>query len=454
MDSEKTARRARRRRQRVLAVVVVLAVALVLAYVVAGSSSRRGVERRLEALRAAGLPATGTDLNQPPLPPAEDAAVLYAQVAADVKQLDDEWSRGGYWELWRSPQAPTRAQVAAAGKLLGQYDGVYDVLREAAMRPGCRWPTEFGQGWDTLFPQYAQMRAVVRVLDYRAVYRARRGDGAGAYADVTTALRTARHLREEPVLVGQRVRYACTSIAIASLGRVVEVTPPTPGQVAALWPLLDPAQLEGSMRLALIGERALATTFWQQARTDPRSLIRLTQGGQDPPWYTAALITMGRPLLDHNFAYLLDMYQKLIDLQELSGPAYHAASSKLEQQMSGRSDLFLASMMVPSFARARDATDRTAANLAMARWVLAIARYRSLHGRYPATLAQARALAPGEPGMDPFTGNLPVYKRTAEGYQLYCVGVNGRDDGGLVTERDRGAPAGADDRRWRRPGDQ
>jgi len=35
--------------------------------------------------------------------------------------------------------------------------------------------------------------------------------------------------------------------------------------------------------------------------------------------------------------------------------------------------------------------------------------------------------------VDPFTGNPPVYRRTSTGYQLYCVGPNGRDDGGQPT---------------------
>ena len=61
---------------------------------------------------------------------------------------------------------------------------------------------------------------------------------------------------------------------------------------------------------------------------------------------------------------------------------------------------------------------------------VALAGYRHEHGAYPAKLD---ALVPGWfkeiPG-DLFSGKPPIYRRTATGYLLYSVGVDGQDDGG------------------------
>jgi hypothetical protein len=62
----------------------------------------------------------------------------------------------------------------------------------------------------------------------------------------------------------------------------------------------------------------------------------------------------------------------------------------------------------------------------------ALAGYRADHmGKYPPTLAE---LAPAYIDVlpkDPFTDGDLHYKSDGEGYLLYSVGPNGKDDGGL-----------------------
>jgi hypothetical protein len=63
------------------------------------------------------------------------------------------------------------------------------------------------------------------------------------------------------------------------------------------------------------------------------------------------------------------------------------------------------------------------------RLALALAAYRSQHGRYPPTLADL----PAEPPVntdDIFSGKPLIYRPSQDGYMLYSVGPNGRDDGG------------------------
>jgi hypothetical protein len=80
---------------------------------------------------------------------------------------------------------------------------------------------------------------------------------------------------------------------------------------------------------------------------------------------------------------------------------------------------------------------KSQATFALARFAVALAGYRHEQGRFPSNLA---ALAPqylAEVPKDPFTGADFVYKPAADGYLLYSVGPNCKDDGGRNYIRDK-----------------
>src|SRR5439155_5864966 len=80
---------------------------------------------------------------------------------------------------------------------------------------------------------------------------------------------------------------------------------------------------------------------------------------------------------------------------------------------------------------ARD--DQVQKNLYLA---FALAGYQRDHGRYPAKLD---ALAPkylAKIPVDLFSGKPLIYRPSKDGYLLYSVGVNGRDDHGRGIEDD------------------
>jgi hypothetical protein len=90
----------------------------------------------------------------------------------------------------------------------------------------------------------------------------------------------------------------------------------------------------------------------------------------------------------------------------------------------------LIGLMTPAFRKVQNAADRSEqvqANLYVA---FALAAHRGDRGRYPAKLEELAprylATVPG----DLFSGKSLVYRPGEEGYLLYSVGVNGKDEGG------------------------
>ncbi|HEV3257927.1 MAG TPA: hypothetical protein VG013_13660, partial [Gemmataceae bacterium] len=88
----------------------------------------------------------------------------------------------------------------------------------------------------------------------------------------------------------------------------------------------------------------------------------------------------------------------------------------------------LISLLVPALSKVQTAGDRakqTQNNLEVA---FALAWYQRDHGRYPKNLD---ALAPkylGQIPQDVFSGKALIYRPSGNGYLLYSVGVNGKDD--------------------------
>jgi hypothetical protein len=82
--------------------------------------------------------------------------------------------------------------------------------------------------------------------------------------------------------------------------------------------------------------------------------------------------------------------------------------------------------LLPAFTRAMEVGEGARAELRLARVALALAAYRAERGAYPAELGEL-----GEVPLDPFTDGAFVYARTGEGYRLYSVGANMKDDGGM-----------------------
>src|SRR5262249_46862665 len=90
----------------------------------------------------------------------------------------------------------------------------------------------------------------------------------------------------------------------------------------------------------------------------------------------------------------------------------------------------LIALLMPAVRKVQSAVDRvgqTEDNLLVA---IALARYERANKRYPKDL---RALVPrylGHIPQDVFSGKALVYHPTNNGYLLYSVGVNGKDEGG------------------------
>ena len=123
---------------------------------------------------------------------------------------------------------------------------------------------------------------------------------------------------------------------------------------------------------------------------------------------------------------------------------------KLSEKLGEAVGDVLISLLLPALSKVQGAFDRAAQTQRNLHVAFALEAYRRVEGRYPAKLG---ALAPkylrAVPG-DLFASGPLTYLPTKDGYLLYSVGLNGKDDGGRWSDDD---PPG-DDLRVRMPARQ
>lgn len=91
--------------------------------------------------------------------------------------------------------------------------------------------------------------------------------------------------------------------------------------------------------------------------------------------------------------------------------------------------------LLPALGRAQDHSERTRANAALTRAAVMLRRYALAHeGRPPVKLSDAVDEKP-ELYLDPFSGEPLIFRPTTDGWLLYSIGPNQKDDGGQPGDR-------------------
>jgi len=384
----------------VLGIVVVMAL-LVNAYLVWTTGAR--LEKRLAALREAGEPVALKDLARPPIPTERNAAVFLDRARADmmaiVKELQGFYQSEGYENL--------RLDAAQQKKLQGLFEAYPKVIPLIEQAAACAdydsqldytgTPDQFAERHSDIL---VRNRAAARILRAWATHQAAQGRRDEALRTAMTLYRLARHFDREPMIIGYLVALACRGIANDVCNKILQGGPVSKPSREALEAEL--AQHDGMRGFvgALRSERAYGLdTFGTLPLANSWVL--------DARWNVSKL------------AYL-DMIE-----QEIAGASLPYAAWK--DRADGAAD-WAARMVLPAIQAARTATERTRAEIRALRVLNAI------QSRLPPGTTQVPKLTdlglPPEATTDPFNGEPLRIKRLAEGWLIYSVGSNLRDDGG------------------------
>lgn len=441
--------------------LLLLVIALVVGHAWWGHQAEKRLDARIRHYQAAGEPMTPEALDAPSIPDERNAAMDLRAAATAIDVTSDAFKA---FDALPEPALPlTPEELAVYTRVLDASPEALARATRAAEKGEVDWQVKYRSPMiavvlnDALNPP----RNVARVLAAAALSAHQRGDDAEAVRRLREILAVSRAVDQNPTLVSHLVAIGIGAIAsdraalIAPALRVGGDGDASPEQLrAVLGDLLDAAaMLEGEKR-AWRGERVMVVDV---ARAVARGELDLT-ANFNPPGHSPAVRRLGgylaKPLVLGDAALMADYFAGIIatsDGPDLPSQRHRLGEPEAIQQEvdSNRHLHAFASVLMPSFRRAREQTYRGIANRRLAAVALAARWYAIDHdGKLPPTLADlVPKYLPTLP-LDPLTAGKPLaYRPDGDRPVVYSVGENGRDDGG------RGVPANASCREQRENGD-
>jgi len=401
-----------------------------------GQTANRLPQERAAARRE-GIPLTPGDLRRsPPVLNSQNAAPLYRRItaalnekamSADVKALDPLRQPG------RTDKDRTTARL-----VLARRKPLLDLAERAAALPHCDFQRPYEQGTAMEFPEYSALRHMARLLAARATLESDAGQPEEAFATIATGARIAAHAGEDTTLITMLVQIAIRAFMDRVYHTVLRAHHDQPGVVASAERAERAFGRKTDLLHALGGEVVLGTVTCEQMRTG--TLPRSEEDEEGLPPKAPAWIVNGWE------ANMLSLWRDVFTKLRAAGDdpmAQYRVMKATEEHLDNRARQVvnvLAAILFPAFDNAALKIVQEDTQRQLRKAAVALVAYRQKTGRYPERLDQLPA--PSAP--DPFTGKPFVYRRTGDGFLLYSVGTNFKDDGGRAKRTKPGSPDDTD----------
>jgi len=437
------------------ALVVVVFLAGFSAFVVV-TIPRLRLQRELSRLKASGAPLTMAEVAPPPVPDEKNAAVLYQQAFAFLPEDEDAVRIADF----ASPDPKTRATVSVKDiqRIVAERQQALALLEEAASRPACRFPVNWEHGYHALLPHLSAVRHFSRFLAAKAVTDAMDGHTSEAFDGVALILRMTDHVSAEPSLISQLVRIVCQFMAVDALNRVVEINPPETPHAYHMYKALRRVDNMAPFTHAIEGERCAGLLAFDWIESNPLFGLGPLPGTPNHPrlenWSARARFLVSLPSFREDEILFLRLSEESVALSRQPFrqirhriPALDDASKRFDRYAVFRN---ISSGSPLGLAQSRDIA---IALIGLAQHGMALEAYREAAGDYPASLAELRKKVDWPLPKDPFSGRPFIYRRIGNGYIIYSIGPNMKDEGGKDRRSVRGPLAKGqeppDDIPWR-----
>jgi hypothetical protein len=297
-------------------------------------------------------------------------------------------------------------------------------LHEAATIAECRYPVDFSKGAAIVMPHISDVRDGCRLLCLEAILHAEEGDPNGAAQAMEALLHVAGSLDREPVIISHLVRMAGVGLATLALERTLNQIGLAESQLARLQKVFADIHANEGLTRALAGNRCMYLEVFER----PQALDRQYFDHLPPVPLLEAYAALGLSARDGTlFLDYMDECLRVVQLRPFQRPA---AIKAVEARFHIRHRGFLPEFGDVSFLIPRETQQRASLDLAVT--ALALQRYSLAHADLPETLSQLVPDYLAAVSEDPFDGAPLRYKRVGQGFVVYSVGEDGKDDGGKV----------------------
>ncbi len=355
---------------------------------------------------------------------------------------------------------------------LSLYDDYLAEFAAAASRPRNRYPAHYGELFSTVVPYLGQIKLATQICQLRAIADLARGNSVAAATNTLLGFRLAESLQEEVFLISHMVRFASDAINLHTLWEGMLRHHWTDAQLVAFQKILSEREYTHGMIQSVGAERIIGCAELDRAIDDRWNQLQLFESlhderdeesfGDANGLHSAIPYLMPTGWLRKNQIYLMEGYQRLIDVARMKlAPDRSREAMKSAEELEKSFDQLLvdnysggpkssvAGRLLPALGKAFDKANRAQAMARMGVIACALERYHIAQKRYPQSLNELVPTYLATVPTDWMGGGPFHYRPTDDGwFQLWSVGPNGIDDGGVLRKIDGNGKIQSDELDW------
>ncbi|MHC4624673.1 MAG: hypothetical protein ACYS4W_12315 [Planctomycetota bacterium] len=446
MDADETAQKTPRK-LKLSHVLIALLVAIIAGFILFRVSLRAKLQKKLDAIRAAGYPVTCTELDDwYTLPDDAENGADYLMEAFSYYyrwngQAAESLPIAGDAELPARTEPLTEETRAVIARYLTDNNEALKLLHKGAAVEHWRYPVDLTEGFAFNRPYLSEIRMGAHLLSLEAVLHAENAEPDLAVRSVISGLGLARSFATEPIPISQLVRVACQALAVSNLERALNRTDFADEQLVSLAQAFTEARDLSAMSRAFAGERCCGIDLLTEPSAEKFQLLgaRIV--------YPVIQLYQALGLLDMEALLYLDLMDGYIKAAQLPLHERRNTAVALEERVENLSKIHVILRgFMSALSNIIELDLKTIAQLHTAEVAVAVQRYRLATGGLPDALADLVPSYLDAVPEDPFDGKDLRYKKLTPGFVVYSIGRDGNDNGGKERpkKRDRKADSSHD----------
>jgi hypothetical protein len=276
---------------------------------------------------------------------------------------------------------------------------------------------DYTKGIEGILPNLSSWRSLSRVIGAYAQNQAEEGNVTNAWRVALAGLKSADAFRNEPMLIAQLVRLARICIAMESIRDICALAPPPDNDYKTAQELLKSFDDIKPLFLAFDGERIVFGHYEFE-----KLMLPLTERNMRCNYLLEVIL---RPWLQANHADYLKNMAEMTMLETM--PDSLSKVEKYAHEIEKHSILFSLSRLVTL--NLYGIGVRFYNFIAFTRVTgtgLAVLRYKQTYRKYPQNLSEIEVWNK----TDPYSGKELIYRAEGDGFILYSIGPDCKDDGG------------------------
>jgi hypothetical protein len=397
---------------------------------------KKELNKRIEAIRAAGYPVTCEELDQWYSIPedVENSAYNVLDAIGYYKQAQNEESLPvfGKTELPGRTDNMSPEILTLISQYLEDNKNSLESLHKINEFGYGRYPIDLSPGIDTLLPYLSDIRRCIFLLQLETSFFAEENDPNKAADSIKSIINVSNSLSQEPVIISQIVRISCLNRAFTALEYSMNRTKYSDEQLKELGLIFNKSQNISGFKRALVGERCSVLAIYRNPLGLPGDYYN------DLPPVPVLGVYKAFGIIDKEAIIFLDLQKENIDAFELPLNKQISAFKAIENKINNLPGIYiLIRNFTAAYSHLVTLNLKNIAELNIACSALAVERFRMKNNKLPDSLGNLVPDYLDSVPLDPFDGKEIRYKKLDRGFVTYSIGENQIDDGGNEVPKDK-----------------